>query len=86
MQSYTFSRNYTNSKKHFKVVDLEHATISDFATLSRSKNFHIAPTAIEVIAQRYNVMEVQNRAVGFPNGYIDRVAGIEHCASGADVD
>ena len=72
-------------EEHFKVVDFEHTTISDFAALAGGKDFDVSPTTIKVIAQRDNIMEVQYRAVGFPNGNIDRVAGIEHCASGADV-
>ena len=37
-------------EENSKVVDLEHATISDFATLSRSKDFDVAPTSVKVIA------------------------------------
>ena len=37
-------------EEHFKVVDLEHATISDFATLATGENFYVSPTSIKVIA------------------------------------
>lgn len=58
------------------VVDKKNCAIANFPDFAGREDFDVPPTTIEVIAQRYNVMEVENRAVGFPYGNIDRVARV----------
>ena len=49
-----------NSKEYRQIIDAENATIPDFATLATGEDFDIAPTSVKVIAQRDNIMEVDN--------------------------
>ena len=73
------------SKKNFKVVYAEDAAVADFPALAGGKYLDVPPASIERVTQRNDVTQFQDRAVGFPNGNIDRVAGVEHSASGRDV-
>ena len=69
-------------QKYFEVVDTEDTAVTDFAALAGGKNFYVPPAAVETVSQRDAVTEFEDRAVGFPYGNIDRVAGVEHGASG----
>ena len=73
------------SKEYFKVVDLEDTVIAYFAALVGGKQFDIAPASVERVTERNDVTEFEDRAVGFPYRNIDRIAGVEHCASGGYV-
>lgn len=64
------------SKKNFKVVDSENTAVTDTATLAGGKQLDVAPPSVKGVSKRYDVAEFENRAVGFPDGNIDRVAGI----------
>ncbi len=61
-------------KKNFKVVDAEDAAVADAAALAGGEQLDVAPTSVKGIAQRYDVAEFEYRAIGFPDGNIDRVA------------
>ena len=63
-------------EKYLQVVDAEDTTVADSAALAGGKQLDVAPTSVKGISERYDVAEFENRAVGFPNGNIDRVAGI----------
>ena len=69
------------SKKDFKVIDFENATISDFADLPRCEQFDIASSCIKIVAERDAIMQMKYFAVGFPYGNIHRVAAVKHSAS-----
>lgn len=69
-------------KKNFKAVYAEDTAIAYLSALARSENFDVAPTSVKGISKRYDIAEFEDRAVGFPYGNIDRVAGVEHRASG----
>ena len=66
------------SKKYFKVIDLEDAAVVDFATFAGGKQLDVAPASVKIVSQRDTISEFEDRAVGFPNGNIDRVAAVEH--------
>ena len=68
------------SKKNFKVVYAEDAAVADFPALAGGKYLDVPPASIERVTQRNDVTQFQDRAVGFPYGNIDRVAGVEHCS------
>ena len=68
-------------QKHFKAVDAEYATISDFADLPRREQFNIASSGIKIVAERDAIMQVKYFAVCFPDGNIHRVAAVKHSAS-----
>ena len=70
------------SKEYFKVVDFEDAAVADFTTFVGGKQLDVAPTSVKIVSQGDTISEFQDRAVGFPYGNIDRVAGVEHRASG----
>lgn len=63
-------------QENFKVINSEDTTVADTATLAGGKQLDVAPTSVKGIAKRYDVAEFENRAVGFPDGNIDRVAGV----------
>ena len=65
---------------------MEDADVAYAAHLSRCEKFDVAPTAIVVVSQRYDVMEVQDRAVGFPYGKVNGVAAVKHLASCGDMN
>lgn len=78
------SSGYKNTlQKYFQVVDAEDAAIADAATLAGGKYLYIPPAAVKIVAERDAILQVENRAVGFPQGNIDRVAAVEHRASGS---
>ena len=68
------------SKKNFEVVDAEDAAVADFAALAGGKYLNVPPAAVKIVSQGDTISEFQDRTVGFPNGNIDRVAGVEHCS------
>lgn len=72
----------SDSKEYFQVVDAKDTAIAYLAALSGGEQLHVAPTSVKIVSQGDAISEFQDRAVGFPNGNIDRVAGIEHRASG----
>lgn len=72
-------------QKYFAVVDAEDTAVAYLAALPGGKDFDIAPTTVKIVAERYTILEVEYRAVRFPNGNIDRVAAVEHSASGGYV-
>ena len=76
-QNYAFYLRYRLlSKKNFAVVYAEDTGVADFATLAGGEQLDVAPTAIERVTERNDVMQFEDRTVGFPDGNIDRVAGI----------
>ncbi len=64
------------SKKYLQSVYAEDAAVADSATLAGGKQLDVAPTSVKGVAQRYDVTQVEYRAVGFPDGNIDRIAGV----------
>lgn len=72
-------------QKYFEVVHMEDATVAYLAALSGGKYLDVPPVAIERVTERNDVTKFRDRAVGFPYGNIDRVAGVEHDASGGYV-
>ena len=66
------------SKEYFKFVDFEDAAVADFATFAGGKQLDIAPTSVKIVSQGNTISQFEYRAVGFPHGNIDRVAGVEH--------
>lgn len=66
------------SKKYFAVIDAEDAAVADFATFAGGKQLDVAPASVKIVSQRDTISEFEDRAVGFPNGNIDRVAAVEH--------
>ena len=71
------------SKKNFKFIDFEDTAVADFAALAGGKQLDVAPTSVKIVSQRDTISEFQDRAVGFPNGNIHRVAAVKHSASGS---
>lgn len=86
LQIYKYNSDSKTLEEHFEIVHVEYATISDFATFAGGKDFDIAPTSVKIVSERDTIFQFEYRAVGFPNGNIDRVAGVEHGASGGYVD
>ena len=70
-------------QKYFAIVDAEDAAVED--ALAGGKQLYGAPASVKRVTERNNVAEFEDRAVGFPYRNIDRVAGVEHCASGGYV-
>ena len=64
------------SKEYFKVVDTEDATVANFAALVGGEYLYVPPASVETVSQRDAVTEVEDRAVEFSYGNIDRVAGV----------
>ena len=73
------------SKKYFKVTDFEDAAVADFATFAGGKYLYVPPASVETVSQRDAVTEFEDRAVGFPNRNIHRVAAVKHSASCGNV-
>ena len=67
-------------EKYFQVVDAEDAAVAYLAALAGGKYLYVPPAAVKIVSQGDTISEFQDRTVGFPNGNIDRVAGIEHCS------
>ena len=72
-------------QKYFKVIDTEDAAVANLAALAGGKYLYVPPASVETVSQRDSVTEFEYFAVGFPYGNIDRVAGVEHRASGGYV-
>ena len=66
------------SKEYFKIVDFEDAAVADFATFAGGKYLYVPPASVKIVSQGDTISEFEYRAVGFPHGNIDRVAGVEH--------
>lgn len=60
----------------------EDAAVAYLAALAGGKYLYVPPTSVKIVSQRDTISEFKYRAVGFPDGNIDRVAGVEHSASG----
>lgn len=73
------------SKENLAVVDAEDAAVADAATFAGGQYLDIAPAAIKIVSQRDAILQVENRAVRLPYMEVDRVAGVEHRASGGYV-
>ena len=69
-------------QKYFKVIDTEDAAVTDFATFAGGKQLDVTPASVKIVLQGDTISEFEDRAVGLPNGNIDRVAAVEHRASG----
>ena len=72
-------------QKYFKVIDTEDAAVANLAALAGGKYLYVSPASVETVSQRDAVTEFEDRAVGFPNGNIHRVAAVKHGASGGNV-
>lgn len=72
-------------KKNIEAVNAEDAAVADAAALAGGKDFDVAPASVKGISQGYDVAEFEDRAVATPYGEVDRVAGVEHRASGGYV-
>lgn len=73
-------------QKYFEVVYSEDTAIAYLAALAGGKYLYVPPAAVEIVSQRDTISEFEDRAVGFPNGNIDRVAAVEHSSCSGDVD
>ena len=73
-------------QKYFEVVDAEDAAVADFAAFAGGQYLDIAPAAVKIVSQGDTISEFQDRAVGFPYGNIDRIAGVEHGAGRSDMN
>lgn len=69
-------------QKYFKVVNSEDTAVAYLAALAGGKYLYVPPTSVKIVSQRDTISEFKYRAVGFPDGNIDRVAAVEHGASG----
>ena len=69
-------------QKYFQVVDAEDAAVADAAAFAGGKYLYIPPATVKIVSQRDAILQVEDAAVGLPNIEVDRVAGIEHRASG----
>lgn len=76
---------YDISKEYFKIIDFDDAAVADFAALAGGKQLDVAPASIKIVSQGDTISEFEDRAVGLPYGNIDRVAAVEHRASGGYV-
>ena len=64
------------SKENIEAVNAEDAAVAQTAALAGGKDFDVSPTSVKGISQGYDVAEFEYRAVGFPHGNIDGVAGV----------
>ena len=71
---------------YFHAVDLEDADIPDLPDLTRVKQFHLACALIEVISKGDAVAPALDLPTLGPELQVNRVAGLEHPAKGADVN
>ena len=69
-------------QEYFAVVDAEDAAVANLAALAGGKYLYVPPTSVKIVSQGDTISEFKYRAVGFPDGNIDRVAAVEHSASG----
>ncbi len=71
---------------YFQAVDLKDAADTGLAYLVRVKQLELLGTLIEVVTQRDAVAPALNLPALRPELEVNRVAGLEHPAKGADVD
>lgn len=77
------------SQENLAVIDTENADVSDFSYLTGREDFEILTAGITCalfIRERDYVMEVNDFAVGFPEGNINGVAGAKHGEHGVEVE
>ena len=75
-----------NSKVHRYAVDLEDAADAGLAYLVRVEQFELLGALVEVVAQGDAVAPALDLPALGPELQVNRVAGLEHPAKGADVD
>ena len=63
-------------EKNIEAVNAEDAAVAQTAALAGGKDFDVSPASVKGISQGYDVAEFEDRAVGFPYGNIDGVAGV----------
>ena len=68
------------------VVDAEDAAVANLTALAGGKQLDVAPASVKIVSQRDTISEFEDRAVGFPNGNIHRVATVKHSASRSDMN
>lgn len=73
------------SKEYFKVIDLEDATVADFADLPTRQHLDVASAGVEVVAERDAVLQMHHLAVGFPHGNVNWGSAVENSSSGSNV-
>ena len=71
---------------HLYSVNLEYAHVTDLPDLARVKQFHLARALIEVVVQGDAVAPALDLPALGPELQVNRVAGLEHPAKGADVN
>ena len=70
---------------HFESIDLEDAADAGLAYLVRVKQFELLGALVEVVAQGDAVAPALDLPALGPKLEVNRVAGLEHPAKGADV-
>lgn len=73
-------------QKHFHVINAEHADQSGCPDLTAIKQFELLCSLVKVVAQGDAVAPALDLPALGPELDINRVAGLEHPAKGADVD
>ena len=73
-------------QKHFHVINAEHADQSGCPDLTAIKQLELLGALVEVVAQGDAVAPALDFPTLGPELDINRVAGLEHPAKGADVD
>ena len=71
---------------YFQAVDLEDAANAGLAYLVRVKQLELLGALVEVVTQGDAVAPALDFPALCPEFQVDRVAGLEHPAKGADVD
>ena len=71
---------------HFHAINLEDAADACLAYLVRVKQFELLGALVEVVAQGDAVAPALDLPALGPELEVNRVAGLEHPAKGADVD
>ena len=74
------------SKENVKSIDLEDAADAGLAYLVRVQQLELLGALVEVVAQGDAVAPALDLPALGPELQINRVAGLEHPAKGADVD
>ena len=74
-----------NSEENFAVVYAEDAAVAYLTALAGGKQLDVAPASVKIVSQGDTISEFEDRAVGFPNGNVDRVAAVKHGASGGNM-
>ena len=73
-------------QKHFHVINAEHADQSGCPDLTAIKQLELLGALVEVVAQGDAVAPALDLPALGPELEVNRVAGLEHPAKGADVD